>query len=142
MSHGDQEHNKAAFVRFLEAVNSHDHDEIARAVDEVCRPDLRFVTPMPLPVSGVEAIKQVWDKLLIAYPDVHVRMDEIIADGDAFAVRNTVTATHLGEHLGIPPTGRTVTYGEMFFGKFLDGKLSEITGVVDIYGQLRQLQAA
>lgn len=139
MSDAEQERNRAAMIRIHEAVNSRDLDVIARAVDEVYHPDVRFTTPIPLPISGVEAIKQLWAMLLRAYPDVHVDMEEIITDGDKFAVRNTVTATHLGEHMGIAPTGRTVTYGEMFIGRFVDGKVAEVTGVVDVYGQLRQL---
>jgi predicted ester cyclase len=37
------------------------------------------------------------------------------------------------------PTGRSVTYSEMFVFRFADGRIAEIWGVVDVASQMRQL---
>ena len=37
------------------------------------------------------------------------------------------------------PTGKTVTYNEIFIFRFADGRIAEIWGVVDVLAQLRQL---
>ena len=63
----------------------------------------------------------------------------MIAEGDRVVARNTVTGTHRGEHMGRPPTGRSVRYDEMFMARFADGRIAEIWGVVDVLSQMRQL---
>jgi predicted ester cyclase len=52
-----------------------------------------------------------------------------------------VTGTHQGEYLGLPPTGRSVTYNEIFIFRFEAGRIAETWGVVDLLAQLRQLGA-
>jgi hypothetical protein len=90
-------------------------------------------------VTGVQALKQVWTVLLRAFPDIHVAVEDVIAEGDKVAARNTVTGTNTGEYRGLPPTGKSVTYNEMFIARFAGGRVAEIWGVVDVYSQLRQL---
>jgi predicted ester cyclase len=55
--------------------------------------------------------------------------------------RNTVTGNHRGQYLGISPTGRSVTYNEIFIFRMADGRIVETWGVVDVLAQLRQLGA-
>lgn len=132
--------NKAAFSRFHDAVNSGDLDAISKAIDEVVAPDVVFHAPAPNGMTGVQALKQVWVTLLRAFPDIHVAIEDVVAEGDKVVYRNTVTGTHLGEYRGMPPTGRSVTYDEIFIIRFADGLIAEIWGVVDVFAQLRQLQ--
>ncbi|MFC3890580.1 ester cyclase [Lentzea rhizosphaerae] len=132
--------NKAAFSRFHDAVNSGDLDAISKAIDEVVAPDLVFHAPVPNGMTGPEALKQVWVTLLRAFPDIQVTTEEVVAEGDKVVYRNTVTGTHLGEYRGRPPTGRSVRYDEIFIIRFTDGLIAEIWGVVDVFGQLQQLQ--
>ena len=53
--------------------------------------------------------------------------------------RNVVTGTHLGEYMGIAPTGKAVTYDEIFIFRFVSGRIVETWGVVDVLAQMRQL---
>jgi predicted ester cyclase len=55
--------------------------------------------------------------------------------------RNTVTGTHQGEYMEVPPTGRSVTYNEIFIVRFAGGRIAETWGAVDVLSQLRQLGA-
>ena len=41
--------------------------------------------------------------------------------------------------MGHPPTGKTVTYNEIFIFRFADGRIAETWGVVDVLSQMRQL---
>jgi predicted ester cyclase len=65
----------------------------------------------------------------------------VIAEGDKVVGRNTVTGTHQGEYLGLPPTGKSVTYDEIFIFRFAGGRIVETWGVVDVLSQMRQLDA-
>jgi steroid delta-isomerase-like uncharacterized protein len=133
--------NKAAFRRFCEAMNTNDEECIAKTIDEFVEPDAVIRTPLPLHVSGAEALKTVFITLHRAYPDLHVAVEDVIAEGDKVVGRNVVTGTHRGEYLGIPPTGKSVTYNEIFIFRFRNGRIAETWGVVDVLSQLRQLGA-
>jgi steroid delta-isomerase-like uncharacterized protein len=134
-----QTSNQATFGRFHDAVNSGDVEAIAKVIDEVVDPDLVFHAPVPSGVTGVQALKQVWVTLLRAFPDIHVAIEDVVAEGDKVVYRNTVTGTHQGEYRGLPATGRSVRYDEIFIVRFAGGRIAEIWGVVDVFGQLRQL---
>ena len=131
--------SKATFCRFHDAVNSGDAEVISKTIDEVVEPDVLFHAPVPTGATGRHALKQVWVVLLHAFPDLHVAVEDVIAEGDKVVVRNTVTGTHLGEYRGLPPTGRSVTYNEIFVVRFAGSRIAEIWGVVDVFSQLKQL---
>lgn len=131
--------NKAVFTYFYEAMNTRDPATIEKAIDEVVAPDVLFHTPTPMAETGTRAIKRVWEELLRAFPDIHVEVEDTIAEGDKVVFRNTVTGTHRGEFRGLPPTGNSVNYKEIFILRFAGGRVTEIWGVVDIHTQLRQL---
>jgi steroid delta-isomerase-like uncharacterized protein len=133
--------NKATFRRFDDAINSGDMELISKMIDELVEPDARIHTPLPLEATGAQLLKQVWAALLQAYPDLHVAVEDLIAEGDKVVCRNVVTGTHQGEYMGIPPTGKPVTYNEIFIFRFEDGRIAETWGVVDVLSQMRQLGA-
>jgi predicted ester cyclase len=131
--------NKATFTRLHKALNSGDAARISKTIDEVFESNVRIGTPLPVDATGVHVLKQVWATLLRAYPDLHVTVEDLIAEGDKLVARNSVTGTHLGEYLGRPPTGKSVTYNEIFILRFVDGRIAETWGVADVFSQLKQL---
>ncbi|MGV4988768.1 ester cyclase [Streptomyces sp. NRAIS4] len=139
MSTDEATRNKATSARLHDAVNTGDPEVISKTIDELALPDLLFHAPVPMGMTGVQALKQVWTVLLRAFPDIHVAVEDVIAEGDKVVARNTVTGTHRGEFRGLPPTGRSVTYGEIFILRFEEGRIAEIWGVVDVFSQMRQL---
>jgi predicted ester cyclase len=94
---------------------------------------------LPIGATGAEALKQVWAMLLGIYPDIHLTVEDLIAEGDKVVGRTTVTGTHRGEFMGLAPTGKSITYNEIFIFRFVDGKVAETWGVVDVFAQMRQL---
>ena len=141
MSTTEEAINEAAFRRFQDAANSGDAQLIAGTIDEVVEPDAVIHAPVPLDATGPQLLKEIWTGLLRAYPDVHVTIEDLIAKDDKIVTRQSVTATHRGEYLGLAPTGRPVAYNEMFIARFTDGRIAELWGVVDVFAQLRQLGA-
>ena len=101
-------------------------------------PDAVIRTPLPIEAAGAELLKQVWTMLFRIYPDIHLTVEDVIAEGDKVVTRNTVTGTHRGEFMGRAPTGKSVTY-EIFSFRFVDGRVVETWGVVDVYAQMNQL---
>lgn len=131
--------NKARFERLTEVVNTGDVQLIGKTIDEVFEADVQIATPLPVEATGAEALKQVWRLLLRAFPDLHVTVEDLVGEGDKLVARNTVTGTQQGEYMGRPPTGRSVTYGEIFVLRFANGRIAETAGIVDVVAQLRQL---
>src|SRR5262245_22503300 len=141
MSTAQETSNKASARCFLDAANSGDAELVAETIDELVAPDAVIRTPLPIAATGAKLLKEVFVRLLRAYPDLHITVEDVIEEGDKVVMRNTITGTHRGEHMGLPPTGRSVSYNEIFIGRFADGKIAETWGIVDVLSQMRQLGA-
>src|SRR5262245_32405157 len=139
MTTAEEATNKATTKQLDEALNSGDHELIAKTIDKVTAPDALIRTPLPIEASGAELAKILFARLLQAYPDLHITIEDLIAEGDKVVSRNTVTGTHQGEYMGIPPTGKSVTYNEVIINRFVDGRIVETWAVVDVLAQMRQL---
>jgi len=133
--------NKATIRRFQDATNTHDAKLISRTIDEFVEPDALIRAPLSIKATGAQRLKEVFARLHRVYPDLHVTIEDLIEEGDKVVSRNTVTGTHHGEYMGRPPTGKSVTYDEIFIFRFADGRIAETWGVVDVLSQMDQLGA-
>jgi predicted ester cyclase len=131
--------NKTTFRRFHDALNTGDAELISKTIDELVEPNAVIRTPLPIEATGAQLAKEVFGRLLRAYPDLHITVEDLIEEGDKIVSRNTVTGTHQGEYMGLPPTGRSVTYNEIFIVRFAGGRIVESWGVVDVFSQMKQL---
>jgi steroid delta-isomerase-like uncharacterized protein len=139
MSTAQATSNKATFRRFQDAVGTGDADVISKMIDELVEPDVLIHMPIPIEATGAQALKQVWATLLRGLPDLDLTIEDLLEEGDKVVIRNTVTGTHQGEYMGIPPTGKSVTYNEIFIFRFAGGRIAETWGVVDVFSQMKQL---
>jgi steroid delta-isomerase-like uncharacterized protein len=139
MSTAEEASNKATLSRLIDAINTGDAEIISKSIDEAAGSDVLFHAPVPVDATGAQALKQVWAMLLRGLPDLHVAVDDVIAEGDKVVFRATVTGTHQGEYMGLPPTGKSITYDEIFIFRFANGRLAEIWGVVNVFSQMQQL---
>ena len=138
MSAAQETSNKAAFRRLQDAMSTGDAELISQTIDEVFAPDVKQHTPFE--ATGVQTFKEmVFCRLYRAFPDIHITIEDLIEEGDKVVERDTVTGTHLGEYMGLPPTGKSVSYNEIFIMRFVNGRIAEIWGVVDIFSQMKQL---
>lgn len=132
--------NMAIYQRLYDAINSKDLGLIAETIDEVIHPDAVFHGGPP-GASAAEAVKGAWASLLRGLPDIQVTVEDTIAEGDKVVFRNSVTGTHRGEFRGQSATGNKINYNEIFIGRFANGRIVEVWGIVDVYAQLQQLGA-
>lgn len=137
----DQQINKAAIRRFHDAANTGDLELISKTIDELVEPDALIRTPLPIHATGAQALKDVFARLLRVFPDLHIMIEDLIAEGDKIVSRNTVTGTHLGDYMGHPPTGKPVTYNEIFIFRLARARIAESWGVVDVLSLMKQLGA-
>jgi steroid delta-isomerase-like uncharacterized protein len=112
------------------------------AVDRLFSPD--FVDHDParagLP-SGPEGIRVVWGMLRTAFPDLIVRVEDLLVDGDKVVVRARAEGTHQGAFMGMPATGKQVAIGLIDINRIADGQIAERWGLADTLGLLQQLGA-
>lgn len=131
------EDNKAIVRRFqegmLEAMRTGHLDSLQDTVDPDC------VFDMPGMPSTVEGMRQMIPAFHIAFPDMNVTLGELIAEGDKVAYRLTVMGTHTGEFMGIPATGKRVTFTETHIDQVANGKIVRHDGDTDQLGLLQQL---
>jgi steroid delta-isomerase-like uncharacterized protein len=134
-----EERNKAAVRRFTEAIEGGDAELTERTFAEFVDPDVVISTPLPIDATGPAALREIFGRLRAAFPDLHVEIDDLIAEGDKVVARNTVTGTHRGDFMGLPATGRTVRYDEIFIVRLTEGRIVETWGVVDMAALMRQV---
>jgi predicted ester cyclase len=139
MSTAEVTTNKATFRRFRDAMNTCDMEFISKTIDELVEPDAMIRTPLPGDATGAQALKQVWAVLLAAFPDLQLTVEDLIGEGDKVVARIVVTGTHLGQYMGMEPTGKSIAYDEIFIFGFVDGRVAQTWGVVDVYAQMKQL---
>ena len=134
------EENKALVRRYLdEAVNKGNVD----VLDEVMDPN--YVNPtiaIGRTPGGRERYKGGVRGTRAAFPDLQIRLESVIAEGDLVAYQSVWSGTHLGEWRGIPPTGKRVEWMATCYRRVRDGKLVEGWGTYDWLGVLEQLGAS
>lgn len=130
-----KEQNIAAQIRFGEAVNSGNLADLR----EVIAPGAVDHDPSPDQGVGPEGYIRMFGGFRAAFPDLHVAVDKLVVDDDNVSFAYTLTGTHKGEFLGIPPTGRKISARGMQISRFENGKLVERWGSSDQLGILQQL---
>ena len=87
----------------------------------------------------IEGVKAGCFRYFEAFPDLHVALDELIAEGDRVFVRSTMTGTHDGEYKGLPPTGRHVAAETAEVFRIADGRFVGYWCLANVAGLMRQL---
>ena len=109
------------------------------AVEEYFSADLvDHALPPSLP-TGREGRKMFYGAFLSAFPDMHVHIDDLLAEGDKIVARWSAHGTHKGELMGIPPTGKQVNVTGIAIDRFENGKSVEHWEVFDQMGLMQQL---
>jgi steroid delta-isomerase-like uncharacterized protein len=98
---------------------------------------------MPVPgLPGDRAgFKQVVQATRQAFPDVHVHIQDMVAEGSLVVFHDTVEATSTGDFLGVPPTGKRLEWTEIHFLRVAHNQIVEHWSNFDQLGILRQLGA-
>lgn len=91
--------------------------------------------------SGPEGVKQLVAAWRTGFPDGHMTIDDLLAEGDKVVIRMTWRGTHNGPFYGVAPTGRPVTVTSMGIDRVVNGKIVEGWGEVDMLGLYQQIGA-
>jgi len=74
-----------------------------------------------------------------AMPDMRVKVNHIVAEGDLVSVYWTASGRNTAAGWGIPATGKSVTVGGMTLFRFERGLIQEEWSVFDQYSIMKQL---
>jgi len=88
---------------------------------------------------GIEEYKQAYLAIKKAFPDITVKIEDTVVEGDKIAARYTARGTHLGEFMGIQPTGKTFEMSEITIKRTKGGRLAESWAIPDFISLLQQL---
>jgi steroid delta-isomerase-like uncharacterized protein len=94
----------------------------------------------PNQLPGPAGVKQWIVRLYNDVPDLHVTIEDILAEGDRVVVRNIWRGTHTGPFMGLAPTGKRFELKGMVLWRLADGKLKERWATLDHWGLRQQLQ--
>jgi steroid delta-isomerase-like uncharacterized protein len=133
------ERNKGTVRRIFEVWNSGNVDAVEELYAADFIADYRPYAPLR---HGHDGIRGMVRRTHVAFPDYHVELEEMVAEGDKVVVRFTITGTQLGQWETVPPTGKRVRFEEIIIFRFVDGKVVELRGLPDNLAALRQLGVA
>lgn len=132
---------QALIRRHVEAENSHRMEETLATI----HPDCVFEdVPMQRVFRGHAGAREYyrmwWDSLRIVIAATGDDRRMWTEDG-LYVAETRFTGEHVGPFLGIPPTGRTVSFRFAVFVPFRDGLMAGERFYYDLDGLLRQLGA-
>ena len=130
------EENKIVVRRLVDEAQSRGNIAV---VDELLAEEFIDHTPFPGVPPTREGVKMLFGYLRTAFPDLHVRVDEQIADESKVVTRKTFEGTHRGEFMGVPATGRPISFEVIDILTLDSGRIVEHRMVVDRLGIQQQM---
>ena len=130
------ESNKILVRRLVDEAQSRGNIAV---VDELMADDFVDHTPFPGVPPTRDGVKMLFSYLRTAFPDLHVRGDEQVADDEKVVTRKTFAGTHRGEFMGVAPTGRPISFEVIDILTLNNGRIVEHRMVVDRLGIQQQM---
>ena len=135
--YANAEENKAIVLRHWEEVVSKGNLDL---IDEIFAPD--FVAhEADQDIRGPEGVRQFILMLRAAFPDLHITVEDVLAQGDKVVQRWSGHGSHQGELMGLPPSGKRISVAGITISRFEDGKVAEEWELYDMMGMMQQLGA-
>ncbi|HSK82572.1 MAG TPA: SpoIIE family protein phosphatase [Rubrobacter sp.] len=124
-----EEKNKALARKFFE--EAWGKGNLAAVEEFIAAEYVMHPIPSGLP-PGPEGTKQAITTYRTAFPDLQATVDDIFAAGDRVALRWSFRGTHLGDWLGIPPTGNHMAATGISVYRMAGGKVVENWTSIDL----------
>ena len=132
------EENKAKIRRIYEEVF---HKGNMAVADEIIAPNyVLHVSGQEF--KGPEGFKQFAAMFRTAFPDIHITVEDMVAEGDEVSHRISTRGTHKGELMGIAPTGKQIATTGIVISRFAGDKEAEVWASLDMLGMLQQMGVA
>ncbi len=130
------EENKAVVHRYIEEAWNKGNVGV---IDELVTIDyVRYIAGGGKPLNR-EGQKQRISSFRKGLPDLHLAVENMIAEGDKVVIRWRIHATHQGNLMGVPLTGKQVTITGIDIVLLAEGKIMEHWGESDTLGLMQQL---
>jgi steroid delta-isomerase-like uncharacterized protein len=110
-------------------------------LDQLLAPDFRGSEPLVGRTRSASDVKGLIESYRKSFPDLVMKADQILRDGDNVIVCWTGTGTHRGEMLGIPATGKKASVSGISVLRFSNGKLAEDNSQWDVFKMMREIGA-
>ena len=130
--------NKNVILMFIEDVLN--QGRLDRA-DNLVLEDFVELDPLPGQSQGRDGLKEVIRQMRASFPDMHWKVEEMLAEGEKVSTRFTWTGTQRGAFLGIPATGRHITVKGVVIDRLSGGKMADSRILMDTLGIMQQLGA-
>jgi steroid delta-isomerase-like uncharacterized protein len=109
----------------IAALNARDLDQYLSRIDDSYIGESETA---PGPIRGPEGVRNNLEMLFQAFPDLRLRVEQILASGDHVVVCMGITATHKGAFAGIAATNKSISFHacnvvEIRNGKAIRGRL-------------------
>jgi predicted ester cyclase len=125
--------NKKIVRRYIEeAVNIGNVENL----DEFISQDYIETLDPDKKILGIEGARQHIIGIRTTFPDLHLTIEKQISEGDWVVTCVTARATHMGEWLGIKPTGKKVEIIAVNVDKVVNGKIAEHGGAANMFEAL------
>ena len=98
-----------------------------------------IISPIFRTVTGRPAILESYRSLFAIFPDWHYHADGLLIDGTRAAQPFTVQATHVGDFMGIPGSGKKCELQGVCLFEMAGGLIAHERRIYDFTGLLIQL---
>lgn len=130
------EENKATMLRITNEVFNKGN---VSAIDELVAADfVDHASPPGVPGTR-DALKGFVTMYRAAFPDLHITLKAVIAEGDKVVQYATVSGTMKGDFAGMTASGKSATWDEIHISRIANGKNAEHWMVTDQMSMLAQL---
>ena len=109
------------------------------AIEDFCAEDFSGQDARHGLLWGHDGIGRLMAQMLIAFPDLRVRIDDLVAEGDLVVCRTTSTGTHRADFLGLRATGRCIAMSAIVHFRIEAGRIKQAWRVWDALGVLKSL---
>jgi predicted ester cyclase len=92
-------------------------------------------------IVGRDGLKKSMSRHLMGFPDLHVTIDESLAEGNKVGIWYTAEGTHRGEFEGIPATGNRVKWTGSDLLTIEHGTIADAQFLSDLFGLMTQIGA-
>lgn len=117
------EQNKSIVRRYIEAINEGDLERL----ESLTSPEM------------FQYVKDTLEWIVATFADHRLKVTQIIAEDKEVAVRVDSSGRHIGEWMGITPSGKSWNnYGVLFF-RLQEGKIIDIWMLFDIPNHVKEL---
>lgn len=114
--------NKQLATRWFQEVWNERCDE---AIEEIAAGDVTSYLESETHVHGTSAFKEFRDNMIQAMPDLNVRIEDVVCEGNQVVTRWLCAGTHTGDGFGLKPTYRAIRFRGISWFRFRGNKLHE-----------------